>query len=292
MSLLSKQKSQALHRKLELFYEDFVDPSKLAGDPLGAMDRYSYPPDLEILSFIIAGLSYGRVEQVLRSYDSACERLKELGLGPRGEGIAALLTSESPELLFFEAKRAFSDWRHRLNTSEDIAELLKCLATVLRKYGSLENAFRASDNKSFEAQLVDFHSALSAGLSARSRFKIKNARSGKSRWKGTGASWFFNSPESGGTCKRLLMWLRWMVRDDCIDLGLWEPEGLLEQLHWPVDVHIHRWALAEGLSSRTSINWAFTKELSQLAKEINSSDPLKYDFAICQAGMLAFRGKL
>jgi uncharacterized protein (TIGR02757 family) len=123
----------------------------------------------------------------------------------------------------------------------------------------------------------------------------------KGKWRGTGAGWFFANPSDGSSCKRLLMWLRWMCRKDAVDPGTWR-ELVPEQfekfrpdknyIFWPVDTHILQWALQEGLVHRKTSSWALVKELSLFARQLCPEDPIKYDFAICHSGMLRFRASV
>ena len=92
-------KLRSIHRKLELLYEEFSVEEHLCRDPLGALDRGLDPADLEILSFLIAGLSYGRVEQIYRSFENLQISLKALGCAANGAGVSGLLIeTPTPEL--------------------------------------------------------------------------------------------------------------------------------------------------------------------------------------------------
>ncbi len=284
MKLPIKQAS-LIHRKLELFYEDFALEPNLSKDPIGALDRSLSPQDLELLSFVIAGLSYGRVEQIYKSFYAFLGLLKSFGLDQSGSGLFIFLKEYPGEMLQKESSQIFKKWKHRLNTGDDISRLLGVMSLALKKHGSLENLFVSNNESSMENKLCHFSNELRSFSEIASKKKRSSAT-----WKGTGPQWFFASPSDGSTCKRMLMWLRWMLRQDAVDLGLWEKQSRWrEELLWPVDTHIHRWALSEKLSLRKSVNWKFCLELSAIAKQLNPKDPIKYDFAICQAGMAAFR---
>jgi uncharacterized protein (TIGR02757 family) len=166
------------------------------------------------------------------------------------------------------------------------------LSRALKQHSSLAHVFVHSLVPDAEMSLIRFAQTLSA-LSPR-----PTSRASKTQWKGTGPEWFFASPSDGSSCKRLLMWLRWMCRQDSIDPGTWRlliPEEFSRYephknyLFWPVDTHILQWALSEGLVQRKTSSWAFAKELSLIARELSPEDPIKYDFSICHSGMLKFR---
>ena len=279
---LHKNKILSIRRKLDRLYEEFAFEENLSKDPLGALDRGLSSSDLEISSFIIAGLSYGRVEQILQSFENYGACLPELGLTKNGEGLSEYLKTTSPAVVKSETNRAFKKWKHRLNTGRDLSDLFVSLSHNLQANDSLENLFSNNATDCFSEKLSSFSTELC---------KHAPIRKKTSTWKGTGASWFFANPRDGSTCKRMLMWTRWMIRSDEVDLGLWRNSNLISELLWPVDTHIHKWALHEKLTDRKTVSWKFCTELSDVAKQINFEDPIKYDFSICQAGMKAFRGK-
>jgi uncharacterized protein (TIGR02757 family) len=266
----------------------------LSKDPLGALDRSLSWEDLELLSFIIAGLSYGRVENIYRSFASLLERLTLLGIRANGSGLSQWFDTTSPAEQPALLDRVLKGWVHRLNTANDLRDVLILLGRVRREHASLAQVFieakNASDSQSPKAVLVEFCHRLDALAPSR-----KNSALKRSRWSGTSASWFYASPNQGSTCKRLVMWLRWMARKDSIDLGLWQDrfpeERFQENLFWPVDTHIHRWALHEGITVRRSANWGLVEDLTTWGRLLCPEDPIRYDFVICQAGMRRFREK-
>ena len=284
---LHPNKLRSIRQKLERLYEEFSLEENLRGDPLGALDRGLDDSDLELMSFLIAGLSYGRVEQVYRSFHNLQSSLQLMGCAPNGAGIHSLLSTTPGAELKKNAKVSLKLWKHRLNTSSDMVDLFCILSAALKDRGSLSELFLQKKGESFQESLENFSSSLS-GYGKKIQVKQRSRKKG-GRWEGTGPQWFFASPKDGSTCKRLLMWMRWMLRKDEVDLGLWNFPEWRSQLLWPVDIHIQRWAVSEGLSERKSVSWKFCTELSSIARQINPADPIKYDFSICQAGMAAFR---
>ena len=287
---------------LERLLSDFESSGEaFRRDPLFLIDRNLAPEDFEILSFIVAGLSYGRVEQIEKSVAALLERLTQIGVGLRGEGLARQIKSLSAEnpLLAKDLDSALKGWSHRLNTAQDLTALLKQLGTLLTKHGSLCALFQSASEESRTDPLDPRKLALlkfSNALSPRSPAKKKT----RSAWRGTGLDWFASSPESGGTCKRLMMWLRWMIREGAPDTGLWSrlalrnpahPAPSAAQLYWPVDTHIFRWARERGLLKQKTPNWRSVETITNFFCKVCPEDPVKYDYVLCHLGMSEFRNQ-
>jgi uncharacterized protein (TIGR02757 family) len=288
-----KTPSASLRRKLDRLYDEISREESLPKDPLGALDRSLPWEDLEMLSFVIAGLSYGRVETIYQSYASLLEGLTKLGIADSGRGLSQWLDETPLRQQRAQLDRALGTWVHRLNTAADLRDVLILLGKVRREHASLAQVFvdasAGLSPQNAKSVLVEFCRRLDALAPSRTVKSLgKN-----STWGGTGASWFYASPTQGSTCKRLLMWLRWMSRKDAVDPGLWKerfPEHRLQEyLFWPVDTHIHQWALREGITQRKSANWGLVEELTQWGRAICPEDPIRYDFVICQSGMRRFR---
>ena len=98
----------------------------------------------------------------------------------------------------------------------------------------------------------------------------------------------FTSPDSGSACKRMNLFLRWMVRKDELDFGLWS-EIPASKLVIPVDTHVARVCKQLKLTKKKNVNWAMAEEITLNLKEFDPSDPVKYDFAICHIGMRKLR---
>jgi len=94
----------------------------------------------------------------------------------------------------------------------------------------------------------------------------------------------FPDPKKGSACKRMNLFLRWMVRKDDMDLGLWG-EIPTSKLIIPVDTHVARIAKELGLTKQTTANWKMAEEITENLKMFDREDPVKYDFALCHIGM-------
>lgn len=281
------RKNSRLKAELEELYARYNHPDFIHEDPLGMAGRELAPEDFEIVSFIVAGLSYGRVEQIRASAKNLLARLAPWEVRASGEGLAKALSA--PDFVDSLLLRGgLGEWRHRLNTPEDATDLLRSLAGAKRRHGSLCRLFQAMHHEDPVEQIHAFSAELRGGGGDRPAGKSAKAEN----WPGTGLSWFASSPRDGGTCKRLMMWFRWMVRSDRVDPGVWHrlaapelPPPKPERLFWPVDTHVFRWAKSKGITRRASPNWKAVEEITAFFREIEPRDPVKYDFAVCHVGM-------
>jgi uncharacterized protein (TIGR02757 family) len=274
---------KTLNQQFDLYHRE----ESLRNDPLFLLDRGLPPADQEIISFLIAGLAYGRVEQIQKSGVDLIRRLALCGIGITGESISSAL--RSPEFMA-QVPEALRGWKHRLNTADDLIKVLEILGSVLRSHGSLFELMKSLGEKNPEKRLIRFSQTLLA------LEKQKRSPSRKNGWKGTGPSWFFANPEDGSTCKRLMMWLRWVVRKNEIDPGVWQhfgPELPIQaaELFVPLDAHIFRWARDHSITALRSPNWKAVLEVTRYFQSLDAADPLRYEFSIFQASFTDFRKK-
>ena len=259
-------------------------------DPIDLVDRGLAPTDLEFSSFLVAGLSYGRVEQILKSCAALFELLKSAGVPNRGQALHSYLACVD-EKSFARMQALLAPWRHRMNTGNDIFFLLKAFRKLARTESSLCRLFQKGYSDDAKIQISNFCGELAALT------KSPPARSG-GPWKGTGAQWFFCSPEGGGTSKRLMMWLRWMVRKDARDFGLWTTKGFFSseypaphpsRLFMPVDAHIFKWARAQGIVTSKSPTWNSVEAITAHFLKKRPEDPVFFDFELAHEGMSRVR---
>lgn len=280
-----KKKRLDLKKQLEDLYTRYHHPERIHLDPIGLLNRELPPADLEIVSFLIAGLAYGSAKQIRASSADLLVRLSAAGIGSDGRGISQELARAEmarPETW----QKLLGPWKHRFNNASDLSELLATLARLRQRHGSLASLFQRSFDEDPARQISAFCRAFEAPPVASTK--------GTAPWRGTGIGWFVSSPEGGGACKRLLMWQRWMVRRDDIDPGPWADGELLRKdlprpsaarLFAPLDTHVFRWARAQKLVTRAGVDWKSVVEATNAFRAIDAEDPIKYDFAICQAGM-------
>ena len=243
-------------RRLDNLYgrynrREFVHP-----DPVEFLHLYEDLRDREIAAFVAASLAYGRVHQILKSVSVV---LSAMGPGP-----LAFLRDNSDKTIM----RTFSGFKHRFTDGRKLASMLVGLKRVVARYGSLEACFYDGMNHN-EAHLLGAMSAFVANL----RQCAKNS-----------LDHLVPSPVKGSACKRLNLFLRWMVRCDDVDPGGWKgiPPAMLLV---PLDVHMHRIAQSMHMTRRKQANMKTVLEITEGFRAIDPSDPVKYDFCLTRLGI-------
>ena len=249
---------------LDTLYERYNHYRLIKPDPLQFVYHYSRPADMEIVAFLASALAYGRVQQIEKSLTNL--------LGRMGD-------SPSEFVINFDKdkRRTLKDFKHRFTTGEDISDLLTLIRTIIGKYGSIEQYFARGYNpgdsnilpalSGFCNSLLDIHAAGHKGQPTR------------------GLKYLLVSPAGGSACKRLNLFLRWMVRDDDVDTGLWKSIDKAK-LVVPVDVHMGRLCKILGLYDRKTVSLSVAAEITESFAEIEPADPVKYDFALSRIGIL------
>jgi uncharacterized protein (TIGR02757 family) len=235
-------------------------------DPVDCVRVYPAAADREIAGFIAAGLAFGRVASILASVRAALE--------PMGASPAAFVRAFEPRR---DAAR-FLPFVHRWVRGRDLVALLVILRHMLNTSGSLEQFFLDGDDPSSP----DIRPGLESFCARARAVDVRSIDSG--RVNRPGAHAFFPLPSGASACKRLNLFLRWMVRRDDIDLGAWSrvsPARLIV----PLDVHVIRVARCLGLTPYASPGWRMAASITAALRQIDPSDPVKYDFALCHLGM-------
>ena len=260
--------SDQLKAELDNIYTVYHCLSYLYLDPVQYVHRFVGKQNIEIGGLLCSSLAYGRVEQIRNSIEKV--------LRITGTEIYDFSTA----VPLREKMRLLSGIKHRFNTGTDIALLLECCAVATGHYGSLEALFvkglKKSENTIKEA-LDKFVLSLRAVAAA----ILKNRPSGM--------YFFLPRPAAGSTCKRLNMFLRWMIReDDGIDCGAWKSISP-SKLVMPVDTHVAALAKRLALTKRKSVDWRMAEEITATLKTVYPNDPVRCDFSLCRAGMVDFR---
>ncbi len=254
-------KHNKLYDKLEYHYRAF-DRSKISPDPLEVLHRYSNPEDVEIIGLLSSIFAYGNVNLILRILDN----------------LGTLVGKHPYDFVknfdYGKDNKLFRGIRYRFYTESDIANLFRLLNRAVTEFETLENLFMNGFNQNDEN--------VKAGIDKFSEWFIANCA--KLKCYTNGIRSMFTMPEKGSAAKRFNLFLRWMVRADELDFGLWK-NVKKSQLVIPVDVHIARISKQLGLTSRKNVTWNMAEEITTNLKKFDSSDPVKYDFALCHIGM-------
>jgi uncharacterized protein (TIGR02757 family) len=250
-----------LKEKLDYHY-NFFDKSKISPDPLEFLHMYSDESDIEIAGIISSVFAYGNVKQIINSL----EKIHKI-MNYKPNEFVNNYTGK-------KGRKLFGNMKHRFYSSEDIVLLFLILQKVYKKYGSLKNLFYkcCSENDG----------NLKSAISNFSKIMIK--LSGYGTDASAGIKFMFSDPLKGSACKRMNLFLRWMVRKDELDFGLWNKIPTSE-LIIPVDTHVAKICKKLNLTKRKNVSWKMAEEITEKLKTFDPIDPVKYDFAICHIGM-------
>jgi len=255
-----------LRAPLERLYRDFDWTARIEKDAIQFPLRYADPADREVAALLTACLAYGRVDLFGPWIDWALARMAPaphrfiLGFDPEKDG------------------PRFDGFRYRFNRPRDLAAF--CLATqrILLGHGSLRACFLSG----YAEAAPDVGPALERFVQA---FRSQDLRPIFPRGRlSRGYRHLFPLPSRGGPCKRLHLFLRWMVRREPPDFGLWR-EVSPAKLLIPVDTHVENMSRAVGLTRRKSRTWRMAVEITKRLRLLDPSDPVKYDFALCHKRM-------
>lgn len=255
---------------LDQAYEDYHLLERRSADAIHLVHQFDSPADREIVALFSALLAYGNVSSILKSIQRLIDTLKGLPYD------ALLNRRFSKQLGIF---------CHRFTTGQDIEILFHQVGTALESHGSLEAFFLHTNPQpsvsSFPMDLTSFVHRLRA-LPLPSRLKkLAPARARNLKY-------LLSSPEDGSACKRLNLFLRWMVRPaDGIDLGQWTQVSPAI-LRLPVDTHLLRVLQELEWTASKTANWKVVEEATMRLRELNPEDPVRYDFALCHLSMQGF----
>ena len=254
-----------LAETLERVYARYNDRRYIGSDPLQFAHRFADPRDVEVAAFLAASLAYGRVQQIERSVN----RLLSL-MEPSPYAFVARFDASS--------RAKLAGFRHRFTSGETLSDLLELLRIVLDEHGSLETCFAAGYDPG-EPNVVPMLTRFCDRLSNLYARRHGGRRSGRE------LMYLLANPRRGSASKRLHLFLRWMVRADAVDVGLWttiDRAGLIV----PMDVHMGRLCGILGLHASRTISLATAVQVTESFARIEPADPVKYDFALSRIGIV------
>jgi uncharacterized protein (TIGR02757 family) len=240
-------------------------PARRAADPVSFAHRYAGRADQEIVALAASSIAFGQATTICAKLEDLLDRL-----GPSPAAAAEDAAS---------TVRRLRTWKHRVFRGDDVARLLVGARAVQLEHGSLGALFVRELERT-----ADLREALACWCQALREAGGLGAQGRSSRAR-RGPAHLLPDVRAGSGAKRLLLFLRWMVRpSDGVDLGLWavDPARLLV----PVDVHIHKLSRNLGLTRRPTPSWTTTVEITRALAAFDPADPVKYDFSLCHLGML------
>ena len=240
---------------LDRLYAEYNYPNS-ATDPIQIVRRFPRADDREVVGFIAASLAFGRVASVLQSI----ERVLAIA-GP----------SPAEYVRAFDPKRegkAFTKVVHRWIRGRDIVALVWLVRQMIDRSGSIEGFFAEHESDTDVGPMLERFSTRALAMDVRSR----------------GVCYFFPRPSAGSACKRLNLFLRWMVRRDQLDLGVWTRLAP-SKLVIPLDTHVIRVGRCLRLTRYASPGWRMAHDITASLRRFDPDDPVKYDFALCHLSM-------
>ena len=255
----SKRQVESIYQWLEDQASRYNHPSFITDDPISVPHRFTRLQDIEIAGLLTAIMAWGQRKTII----SNANRLMQMMDDAPYDFIRHHQDTD---------RKRFESFCHRTLQSDDILYLVTVLQDYYRKEMSLEAAFAGPmgvDDADVYAGLEGFHNMMfdQPWVLERTRKHIA-------------------TPVRKSSCKRLNMFLRWMVRGDDrgVDFGLWK-KITPAQLVIPLDVHVGNVARRLGLLKRETNDWQAAKELTECLKQFDPADPVRYDFALFGAGI-------
>ncbi|RAU81891.1 TIGR02757 family protein [Pontibacter arcticus] len=253
-----KQDLAAIKILLDEKVAKYNQPAFIPNDPVSIPHLFTQKQDIELSGFFAAILAWGQRKTIINN----CIKLMDLMDNAPHQFI---LQHEEQDL------KRFLGFKHRTFNDTDLLYLIHFFRWYYSQHNSLETAFTGEQTqiRTQEERLEHFHNLVFSLEDAPHRTKKHIA-----------------TPARKSACKRLNMYLRWMVRNDSngVDFGIWQhmqPADLV----CPCDVHVERVARRLGLITRTGMNWQTAEELTDHLRTFDPTDPVKYDYALFGMGV-------
>lgn len=230
----------------------------IPNDPISIPHRFTKKQDIEISAFFSSILAWGQRKTIINN----CIKLMQL-----------MDNSPYDFMLYHQEQdlKRFLGFKHRTFNDTDLLYLLFFFQQYYRKHESLETAFTGEQNQvpTQKQRLEHFHDTV---------FSLEEAPHRTRK--------HISTPARKSACKRLNMYLRWMVRKDSngVDFGIWDSIPMAD-LVCPCDVHVERVARRLGLITRKGMDWQTAEELTNHLRAFDPLDPVKYDYALFGLGV-------
>lgn len=252
---LSREIVADLRALLDVRTHFYETPAFIPPDPISIPHRFSKKQDIEIAGLFAATLAWGHRSMIIRN---SARLMDWMDNSPHD----FILQHEEEDL------KRFLAFAHRTFNATDALCFIHFLRHHYERHSSLEDAFfpTAASTKSVEHALIHFHDNF---------FSVPDAPARTRKHVPT--------PARGSACKRLCMYLRWMVRPGPVDFGIWRKVSPAD-LICPLDTHVARVAFRLGLLTREKSDWRAAVELTTALCALDSEDPVRYDFALFSLG--------
>ena len=250
-------KDDALKSFLDEKVEKFNQFGFIQDDPISIPHRFSKIQDIEIAGLFAAILAWGQRKTIIRKCSELLDRMDN-------DPHKFILQHKEKDL------KRFLDFKHRTFNSTDALYFISSLNSIYSNHDSMEDLFLlTNEDETIEKGLVNFHNTF---------FSLKNYPHRTKK--------HLPTPERKSTCKRMAMYLRWMVRTDSknVDFGIWRKISPAK-LVCPCDLHVDRVARKLRLIKRKQTDWQTVLELTANLRKMDPLDPAKYDFALFGLGV-------
>ena len=227
-------------------------PSFIEKDPISIPHQFLNQKDIEITAFFAAVLAWGNRKTIIAKSQELVDRMNN-------EPYNFVMNHTDEDLKKLEG------FKHRTFNDTDLLYFIDFFKRHYSENESLESAFIPDGGfTSVENSLIHFEKEFFNHENAPKRSKKHIA-----------------TPARSSACKRLNMFLRWMVRKDekGVDFGIWKQIPMSE-LICPIDLHVERTARKLMLITRKPVDWLTAIELTESLKELDKNDPVKYDYAL------------
>ncbi|MGQ0829629.1 MAG: TIGR02757 family protein [Bacteroidota bacterium] len=239
---------------LEEKYDKYNCIDFIESDPISIPHQFTKKEDIEISGFLAATIAWGQRVTIINNANKLMKLMDE-------DPYNFILNAKEKDL------KRFSDFKHRTFNGIDILFFIKSLQNIYKNHGGLQKMFNYSEAIKSITCFRDIF--FSIGHPSRTCKHVSD-------------------PSKNSSAKRLCMYLRWMVRNDKrgVDFGIWKDSQLLpSQLMCPLDIHSGRVARKLGLLHRKQNDWKAVEELTTSLRQLDASDPIKYDFALFGLGV-------
>ena len=251
-----------LKKTLDRVHLEYIRTHEVTNDAIAPVLGFKTWQDKELVAFLSATFAYGRVDQIKKSVNKIIK--------PMGKNPCRWLVNTRPNKIF----DTYLGWKHRFNDSQDLYDLLILLRHVYKTSRSIEKFFKP---KKTETAFELLNRMVVGFINLKPRVKPPLVKK-KSFY------YLLPKPSNKSACKRLNLFLRWMVGDTQMDLNLWNSFDRKE-LIIPLDTHLMRQSKILGLTSRNSADWATACDITNSLKKLDPENPTRYDFAICHMGI-------